>query len=351
VAAVGVLAAAGVGIATVVTGGGDQGDDDLVAATTTAEVVTRDLVVTDSYEGQLGYGEARLYVTDRAGVVTTVAAPGRTVPVGGSLFSIDFEPTVVLSGAVPAYRALDASVGDGPDVEQLEAGLVALGHGAGVTVDEHFDAGTTAAVRRWEAALHRADPDGVVALGDVTFAAGEVRVGTISADVGSRVQDGSTILEATPTAHVVTVGLAASRSNELEPGTAVGLTLPDGVETTGKVATIGSPSSASDGQDRQGPDASSEPTVPVTITLDDPTTAAAFDTGAVDVALERSREEGATAVPVEALLALVEGGYAVEVADGTSSHLVGVEVGTFADGFVGVTGDGVEAGVEVVVPA
>jgi hypothetical protein len=350
--AVGVVVLAGAGVAKAASGGGGE-EDGLVAATTTAEVVRKDLVVTDSYEGQLGYGEARPYVSDRAGVVTTVAASGSTVPVGGSLFSVDFEPTVVLAGAVPAYRTLDASVSDGPDVQQLEAGLVALGHGAGVEVDEHFDAGTTAAVKRWEAALDRASPDGVVELGDVTFAAGEVRVGRISADVGSRVQDGSTILEATPTAHVVTVDLDASRSNELEPGTAVALTMPDGKPTTGKVATIGSQSSASSdqGQGQPVPGGSSGPTVPVTIALDDPAAAAAFDTGSVDVAIERSRDEGATAVPVEALLALVEGGYAVEVADGASHHLVAVEVGTFADDFVGVEGKGIEPGTKVVVPA
>ena len=40
-------------------------------------------------------------------------------------------------------------------------------------------------------------------------------------------------------------------------------------------------------------------------------------------------------MPVEALLALAEGGYAVEVPDETSAtgtRLVGVELGVFADG-------------------
>lgn len=353
VVAVGVVAAgvvavtvAGTGVGVLRSGGGGS---RAAAPTTTAEVVRRDLVVTDTYEGSLGYGAARPYVSDRAGVVTTVAAAGSTVPVGGPLFSVDFEPTVVLAGAVPAYRALDASSSDGPDVRQLEEGLVALGHGAGVTVDEHFDSGTAAAVRRWEDALDRAEPDGRVELGDVVFAAGEVRIGTIGADVGSRVQDGTTVLEATPTAHVVTLDLQASRSNELEPGTAVALTLPDGTETTGKVTEIGSRSTSSG--DGQLPGASGGATVPVTISLDDPSTADAFDTGSVDVAIERSREEGATAVPVSALLALVEGGYAVELADGGTTRLVGVEVGTFAGGFVGVRGDGVEPGAQVVVPA
>jgi hypothetical protein len=343
-----VVAGAGIGVAAAGAGGGGADDDGAAAATTTAEVVQRDLVVSDATAGELGYGEAREYISDRSGVITTVAAVGSIVPVGGSLFSVDFEPTVVLSGAVPAYRSLDASSTDGPDVQQLEEGLVAVGHGDGVTVDERFDSATAAAVKRWETALDRATPDGAVELGDVVFAGGELRIGTITTDVGSRVQDGSAVLEATPTAHVVTVDVDASRANELEPGTAVDLELPDGTETTGKVTVIGTQSSPSDQQ--QGPE-SSGPTVPVTITLDDPSLADSFDTGAVEVRLERSRDEGAIAVPVEALLALVEGGYAVELVDGATSRLVGVEVGTFADGFVGVTGDGVEPGAKVVVPA
>ena len=45
------------------------------------------------------------------------------------------------------------------------------------------------------------------------------------------------------------------------------------------------------------------------------------------------------AVPVEAVLALAEGGYAVEVVDGATTHLVGVELGPFVDGQVEVVGD------------
>lgn len=345
-----VVVVAGAGTAVALAGGGDPADDGTAAATSTAAVERRALVVTDAYDGTLGYGEARDYVSDRSGVVTTVAASGSTVEVGGSLFSVDFEPTVVLAGAVPAYRALDVDATDGPDVQQLEQALVDLGHGSGVTVDEHFDSGTAAAVKRWETGLDRAAPDGRVELGDVAFTSGSVRIGSIAADVGTRVQDGTAVLEATPTAHVVTVDLDASRSNELEPGTEVGLTLPDDTETTGTVTEIGSQATQSD-QGAQGPGGGGGATVPVTITLTDPALADAFDTGSVEVAIERSRDEGATAVPVDALLALVEGGYAVELVDGTSSRLVGVEVGTFADGWVGVTGDGVEPGAEVVVPA
>jgi membrane fusion protein, multidrug efflux system len=56
------------------------------------------------------------------------------------------------------------------------------------------------------------------------------------------------------------------------------------------------------------------------------------------------------AVPVTALLALASGGYAVEVPEGEGTRLVAVEVGLAADGWVGVSGDGLRTGTTVVVP-
>ena len=57
------------------------------------------------------------------------------------------------------------------------------------------------------------------------------------------------------------------------------------------------------------------------------------------------------AVPVTALLALAEGGYAVEVeqADGTT-RLVQVDPGMYADGMVEVVSDALQAGNRVVAP-
>jgi hypothetical protein len=62
---------------------------------------------------------------------------------------------------------------------------------------------------------------------------------------------------------------------------------------------------------------------------------------------------GALVVPVTALLALAEGGYAVEVAEGHVHRLVAVTLGLFdnADGLVQVSGAGLSAGERVVVPS
>ena len=71
-------------------------------------------------------------------------------------------------------------------------------------------------------------------------------------------------------------------------------------------------------------------------------------TATVEVTAEIADAE--LTVPVTALLALAEGGYALEVlqADGTFA-LVGVEIGTFADGLVQVRGEGLTEGTEVAV--
>ena len=59
----------------------------------------------------------------------------------------------------------------------------------------------------------------------------------------------------------------------------------------------------------------------------------------------------AGARPVSALLALVEGGYAVEVIEADSSvRLTAVETGMFADGLVEISGEGLSEGMNVVVP-
>jgi multidrug efflux pump subunit AcrA (membrane-fusion protein) len=68
----------------------------------------------------------------------------------------------------------------------------------------------------------------------------------------------------------------------------------------------------------------------------------------VDVLVTIVEAEDVLTFPVEPVLALAEGGYAVEVREGATTRLVGVELGTFAHGFVEITGDGVE-GDEVVV--
>jgi len=78
------------------------------------------------------------------------------------------------------------------------------------------------------------------------------------------------------------------------------------------------------------------------------------------VSIVRESRPDVMAVPVASLLAVLEGGYAVEVVDAgvtnntvPTTHLVGVTTGIFQDGWVEVTAPGgdLKVGDEIVVPS
>jgi HlyD family secretion protein/Putative peptidoglycan binding domain len=315
----------------------------------------RDLVLTDEYEGELGFGETDPVTAGRSGVVTGVAPAGMVVGQGQVLFSLDLQPTVLLHGEIPAFRDLSVDADPGADVTQLEQALVDLGFGAGVTVDDEFTDATADAVAEWEEALGRSDPDGVVTLSDVVFVPADLRVAEVASERGTQVQSSAEVVQVTATTKVVTLQLTVGEVANVEAGTPVTVALPDGTEGTGTIADVASePTTDDGGGSGGGGGGGSEETYAVTVALDDPAAAGGFDSGAVDVTVERSRTEDATAVPVIALLALREGGYGVQVADGSEPggyRLVPVEVGTIADDWAQVSGDGIDAGVDVVVPA
>jgi hypothetical protein len=92
----------------------------------------------------------------------------------------------------------------------------------------------------------------------------------------------------------------------------------------------------------------------VTITPTRPQDTGSLDQAPVQVAITTATVADVLAVPVNALLALSGGGYAVEVADPDGTHhLVAVTLGIFDDaaGLVQVSGSGLTAGQHVVVPA
>ena len=342
-------------------GGGEDGGDGATGATTTVPVEMRDLVLTDEYEGELGFGETDPITAGRSGVVTGVASVGTVVGQGQVLFSLDLQPTVLLRGEIPAFRDLSIEADPGADITQLEQALVDLGFGAGVTVDDEFTDATADAIAEWEEALGRSDPDGVVTLGDVVFVPADLRVADVAAERGTPVQSGAEVMQVTATTKVVTLQLTVDQVANVEAGTPVTVALPDGTEATGTIADVASEPTTDDGNGTGdggggggGGGDGSEETYAVTVALDDPAVTGGFDSGDVEVTVERSRTEDATAVPVIALLALREGGYGVQVADESEPggyRLVPVEVGTIADDWAEVSGDGIEAGVDVVVPA
>jgi hypothetical protein len=96
------------------------------------------------------------------------------------------------------------------------------------------------------------------------------------------------------------------------------------------------------------------PTVTVEVTPTDPAATGSLDQAPVQVAITTASANNALVVPINALLSLASGGYAVEeVSSAGVHHLMPVSLGLFddADGLVQVSGSGLAAGQHVVVPS
>ena len=329
--------------------GSQDGDRDGAGevATTTAEVTRRDLRAQEEVDGTLGYGEARTVASGRQGTITALPSEGAVVTRGKALYRVDGKPVPLFYGPLPAWRALSVGVDDGPDVRQLERNLVALGYDPdrAVTVDDHFSWATRAAVRRWQETAGLAET-GTFAPGDAVWQPGPVRVGAHKAAVGDTTRPGSPLLEVTGTGRRVTIDLDASRQPYVQAGDRVDLELPGGRTTTGKVVSVGKVATVPAGDGADG-----DPTVELVVSLDEPRSSGSLDQAPVDASITTEVREGVLAVPVNALLALAEGGYAVELERQGRRELVGVETGLFADGQVEVEGEGLAEGDRVVVPA
>ncbi len=316
------------------------GDDEETAATTdtpvltTVPVVRTDLIERDILEGTLRYGTPDTLLATGAGTITGLPASGVVLGRGDAVYELDGRQVTLMFGERPPWRPIAEDVSDGPDVAQLERNLWALGFDDDfeMTLDEEVDDATVAAIERWQESLGRDDVS-VVLPADFAVTRGPVRVGELLAEVGAVVVPGTPLFATSATSREVIVLLEADRQDLLAEGDAVTIVLPTDTETPGVVRDVGTVVITVG----QGPDAARA--VEVFIDLVDDALAGNLDEAPVDVEVETSRAEEVLAVPVEALLALAEGGYAVEVADGEEFRLVGVEIGAFADGLVEVSGD------------
>jgi multidrug efflux pump subunit AcrA (membrane-fusion protein) len=289
--------------------------------------------------GTLRYADERTVRCGPAGTLTALPAPGTVLRLGGRLYAVDNVPVPLLRGTVPAWRDLEIGMTDGPDVEQLETSLRALGH-LGRKPGRTFTWTTADAIERWQrtAGLGRT---GRIALGSVVFAAGDLRVGAATARIGDLVGPGAALYAATGTTQIVDVDLKLADQRLAVTGTAVGLRLPGGGSTSGKISSVGTPA------EREG----GHSVIPVVVTLDDPAAAAALQQASVTVTVPSERRADVLSVPVGALLALDAQRFGIEIVDddGTTRR-VPVTTGLFAAGRVEITGDGVRDGQRIVVP-
>ena len=249
-------------------------------------------------------------------------------------------------GKRPAYRPLTIDSENGPDVKQLEASLKEIGFpnilGKNFRPNWNFQPKTENAVEQWQKRTNQ-EQDGVIEFGEVTFMPGDVRITQVLPELGSRSQAGQVLAYTSDTGLVVTLDLEADRRDIIATGDSVTVELPDNSEAAGTVSEISSVAQTLPG--------ASEPTVEVTIELEDAAVVGDLDGAEVTVSVVRETRPDVLTVPVDALLALREGGYALEmVADDGSTYLVAAEVGLFDDAGVEVSGS-FSAGDPVVVPA
>jgi peptidoglycan hydrolase-like protein with peptidoglycan-binding domain len=206
-------------------------------------------------------------------------------------------------------------------------------------MDDTYTSGTATAVRKWQKALGLTET-GTVDPAQLVLAPDAIRVTTLHVAVGG--QAGGPLLDYTGTTRTVAVDLDVSKQGLVKQGVAATVTLPSGATVAGTVGTVGTVATA-------GANGGSA-TMPVTVTIADQSKLGSLDGAPVDVTLVSAQATDVLSVPVAALVALAEGGYGVQVVEGSSARYVAVKTGMFASGRVEISGDGITAGTVVGVP-
>lgn len=307
--------------------------------TALATVTHQDLTAQQRVSGTLGYSGSYTVLNHAPGTITWLPAVGKVISQGQTLYQVNGGPVVLLYGGTPLYR--DLSEGDtGQDVVELNADLAALGYH--VNASATYDWRTKAAVWQLQK-IWGVTQDGVLHQAQVDVLPGAIRVTSVPAALGGPA--GGPVIQASATTRRVVLALDATQQANVKVGDQVTITLPDNQTTSGVVSTVGTVATAPSGQ------GGGSPTVEVDITPTDPTATGTLDQAPVQVSIITASAKDAVVVPVNALLALTDGGYAVEVvAPGGAHKLVGVTLGLFDDssGLVQVTNTALRPGDRVV---
>lgn len=321
-----VIAAAGIGAWLWVSDAPPEAAPAATGPVATATVERGTIAATDDWDGTLGHGTPFTVTSGTEGTVTRLVGQGVTVGTGDELYRVDEQPVILLDGVVPMFR--DLGPGDaGADVEQLETNLADLGYG-GFTVDDQYTSSTAAAVRAWQEDIG-AEPTGTVTPGDVVFVPEAGQVDALHIDVGARVSPGTPILDVTGTDQVVSLEVDVDDRDRFEVGAEVTVVLPGGDEVAGTVSATAVLEVRS-----ESPAADTESILEVEIALAN-AVPDEFVGGPVDVVVAVDERTDVLLVPVNALLALAEGGYGLEiVADDGTTSIVSAETGLFAEGKV-----------------
>jgi hypothetical protein len=330
-------------------GNGNGGVRDNGYPTSLATVTRGSLSSQTEVGGTLGYaaqpdGNPYQVIGQASGTFTSLPSSGQMIGCGRVLYRVTDSPVVLLCGGTPAYRSLSEGE-SGPDVRELNRNLVALGYATSAELDpssDYFSTETAYALERLQAKLG-VDPTGSLNEGRAVFLPGPLRITKVTATLGTGASPGAPVAQVSTTRRQVVVELDAAQQASVKAGDRVVITLPNNQSTPGVVARVGTVASSS----------ASGTTIPVQIAPLDPRVTGTLDQAPVQVQITIASVRDALIVPVDGLLALAGGGYAVETVDAHGRHeLVAVTPGLFddADGLVQVSGS-LSAGERLVVPA
>lgn len=315
----------------------------------TTPVVRGDLSDSRTLNGTLGFTGHRTVRGSGKGLVTRLPEPGTTVARGKPLYWVDDRPVTVFFGDTPIFRKLGKPGVIGRDVTVLADNLRALGYDIGPRVraaeTDTRKAGTeltpslAAALKRWQRDTGQRQT-GTVDTGQVVVLPGKVRVGDIEAQQGDPAA--TDVLTVTSVAKAVSVKVDAADADPIREGEKVSITLPSSKTVPGKITTVGH---TVQGGDEQEEEVTGPPSLRVTVTPTHTDDVKRLDSASVRVTFAAETRKNVLSVPVDALLALREGGYALQRPDGS---LLAVETGLFAKSMVEVSGKGLREGMRVV---
>ena len=341
-----VLAGSGAAIGTHYYGQTQAADSEAQSFTGSTEKIAKGTLSGEtSLTATLRYSNSHGVASGFDGVVTSLPKPGDIIGQGQELAEVGDEPSYLMHGSVPAWRELNIDSTNGEDIHQLETALKELGFFEDEP-DNCFDWVTRKAVVAWQKA-NGLRQTGTIPLGRIVFEPHDLRVGQLSVRPGDRTSVGAELYKATATTQTVEAEIPLANQSLATIGREVSLHLPDGTTTTGKIATVGTPT------DKKSSESSDQKTriIPVTITPDDPEKTSAFQEASITIGLPSESKENVLHVPVSALIALDSKTFGVEIVnpDGTTKK-VPVTTGLFAAGRVEISGEGIAEGDSVVVP-
>lgn len=307
----------------------------------TEEVQLRSLTDAKDFDGEVQFGEEWGLPIKLEGTVTARHPKGTVVKAGEPLIWVDNKPAFFAYGEMPLYRELfrvERVPGEklelltGDDVTQLQEFLLSQGHNdkERLKVDGIFGNRTARAVKAWQKA-HGFEETGRITARELVFAPEDLRIKS-----EPRVGDAFGEFTVSTSGQKLTVSTSRRDVRYLKEGARVEIIVdPDTTIGGVVVATAEVVDQDMGGKKLQA-----------TIT---PDTALPESATTVTVTGRGISVEDAVTVSVRALVALAEGGYAVEVdLGGGKTELRKIEIGEILDGFAQISGD-VNAGDRVVV--